>query len=60
MAFTIQYLANGKEVGETPWECDVPPPTRFARRGMKLRDADTAIIRDELGKHLVAIRERAN
>jgi hypothetical protein len=60
MAFTIQYLCNGKEVGETPWECDVPPSTRYARQGLKLRAADTAIIRDELGKHLVAVKEKAH
>jgi len=60
MAYTIQYLSNGKEVAETPWESDFPPPTRFARRGMKLRNADTAVIRDEVGKHLVSVKERAN
>ena len=61
MAYTIQYLSNGKEVGETPWESDVPPSTRFALQGgLGLRAADTAIIRDELGKHLVAVREKAH
>jgi len=60
MAYTIQYLSNGKEVAETPWHSDVPPSTRYARRGLKLREADTAIIRDELGRHLVAVKERAN
>ncbi|HKQ45622.1 MAG TPA: hypothetical protein VJS47_09530 [Rhizomicrobium sp.] len=60
MAYTIQYLSNGKEVAETPWHSDVPPSTRYARQGLRLRAADTAIIRDEVGKHLVAVKERAN
>jgi hypothetical protein len=60
MAYTIQYLSNGKEVSETPWECDVPPSTRYARQGLRLRAADTAIIRDEEGKHLVAVKEKAH
>jgi hypothetical protein len=59
MAYTIQYLSNGKDVGETPWESDGPPSTRFALQGLGLRAADTAIIRDELDKHLVAAREKA-
>jgi hypothetical protein len=57
MAFTIQYLSHGREVDETAWECDVPPSTRHARQGLRIRAADTAIIRDEQGKHLVSIKE---
>jgi len=59
MAYTILYLSNGKEVSETPWECDVPLSTRYARQGLRLRAADIAIIRDEEGKHLVAVKEGA-
>jgi hypothetical protein len=58
MAFTIQYLKNGAEIAETPWMSDVPPTRRFARKGIKLHEADTAIIRDEVGKHLAVITEK--
>ena len=59
MAFTIQYLSNGREVGETPWPSDLPPTRDFAWQGLQLREADTAIIRDEVGKRLLAIVDKA-
>jgi hypothetical protein len=58
MAFTIQYLKNGAEVAETPWESDIPPTRAFARQGIKRREADTAVIRDEVGKHLAVVSEK--
>jgi len=58
MAFTIQYLKDGREVAETTWASDMPPTRHFARKGIKLRKADTAIIRDEVGKHLAVITEK--
>lgn len=60
MAFTIQYLLNGQEVGETPWHSDMPPTRDFARQGIQLRKADTAIIRDEVGKHLAVVTEKSH
>jgi hypothetical protein len=57
MAFTIQYLKNGKEVTETPWVGDVPPTRAFAKQRIKRRRTDTAIIRDEVGNHLAIITE---
>ncbi len=60
MAFTIQYLSNGSEVGETPWPSDLPPTRDFAWQGLKLREADTAIIRDEVGKPLAVITDMAH
>ena len=59
MAFTIQYLSNGQEVGETPWLSDIPPTRDFAWQGIRRRKADTAIIRDEVGKQLALITEKA-
>jgi hypothetical protein len=58
MAFTIQYLKDGSEVAEAPWASDMPPTRQFARDGIKFRKADTAIIRDEVGKHLPVITEK--
>jgi len=58
MAFTIQYLKNGAEVAETPWQSDIPPTRNFARQGLKRHGADTAVIRDEVGKHLAVIPEK--
>jgi hypothetical protein len=60
MAYTIQYLTNGAEIAETPWSSDMPPSRDFAWQGIKLREADTAIIRDEVGKHLAVITEKAH
>ena len=60
MAFTIQYLSSGTEVGETLWPSDLPPTRYLAWRGLKLREADTAIIRDEAGKHLAVITEKSH
>jgi hypothetical protein len=59
MAFTIQYLSNDREFDETPWLNDIPPTRDFALQGIQRRKADTAIIRDELGKHLALITEKA-
>ena len=58
MAFTIQYLKDGKEVSETPWESDIPPTRAFAQHGIKRHQCDTAIIRDEVGRHLTVITEK--
>lgn len=55
MAFTIQYLKNGAEVEETPWASDIPPTRAFVWKGVKLREADTGIIRDEVGRHLAVV-----
>jgi hypothetical protein len=60
MAYTIQYLTNGAEIAETPWSSDMPPSRDFAWQGIMLREADTAIIRDEVGKHLAVITEKTH
>ena len=60
MAFTIQYLKNGKEIAETPGQSDIPPTRAFAKYGIKRHDAETAIIRDEVGKTLTTISEKSH
>ena len=57
MAFSIIYLRDAKWVGNTYWAMEIPPSCNHVRYGLQVREADTAIITDEDGHHLV-IAER--
>lgn len=53
MAFSILYLRGGKLVADTTWTVDIPPSCHFVRYSLTIRDADTAIITDDDGQHLI-------
>lgn len=57
MIFSIMYLRHGKLVWDTNWTLDIPPSCRFVRNGLVINDADTAIVLDDDGHHLI-VEER--
>jgi hypothetical protein len=57
MTYTIMYLRHGKLVWDTNWALEIPPSCHFVRYGLQVHDADTAIVSDEDGYHLI-VEER--
>jgi hypothetical protein len=57
MAFSIMYLRYGKLVWDTNWTAEIPPSCHFVRHGLLVHEADTAIVSDDEGYHLI-VEER--
>lgn len=58
MAFSIIYLRGGKLVADSTWTVDIPPSCHFVLYSLQVRDADTAIVTDDDGQHLIVERRR--
>ena len=53
MSFSIMYLRHGKLVWDTNWTVEIPPSCHFVRYSLEVHDADTAIVTDHEGHHLI-------
>jgi hypothetical protein len=59
MAYSIQYLRHGKLVWDTIWPVTaIPPSCHFVRYSLEIHDADTAIVSDGDGNHLIVEERR--